>query len=364
MLDRLALGHHRGMRRLASCAPILLCAALACARDDDGSSLFTGEGTTTLEESSGDGDGDGNPGDGDGNPGDGDGEPGDGDGDPIKLDTLPEDTGVDDGSSEQQGCLYIDVLFIVDISASMSEEKQNLNDNFPEFVAVLDEYVTDPNTAAAGYRLGLTNSSIVDNLDGQSTFGLDGALYDGQGGGGPFTPNCDMMGKLWIDGPAPSVAETFSCAAPLPKSSCNSCTDIGKERPLDTIEMFVDKSAAGGINEGFYRGADSLLVIVILTDEDDDANNSTTTPAQTKAVLDQFTDGEQRYVIVTIAGPQNGNCNSNFGSATAAPTLHAFTNAVPNGLLGDICQGDLAQSLEQALDLIVDACDTLPPPVG
>jgi hypothetical protein len=26
--------------------------------------------------------------------------------------------------------------------------------------------------------------------------------------------------------------------------------------------------------------------------------------------------------------------------------------------------GELMQSLEQALDLIVDACDTLPPPVG
>ena len=342
----------------------LLFAALACAREDDDGSLFTGDGGATLEggnhEASGTGgDGDGDPGDGD--PGDGD--PGDGDGDPIKLDTLPADTGVDDGPTGDEGCLYIDVLFIVDISASMNEEKQNLNDNFPAFVAVLDEYVADPNTAATAYRLGLTNSSIVDNQDGQSTFGLDGALYDGQGGGGLF-PNCDMMGKLWIDGPAPTVAQTFSCAAPTPKSDCNSCTDIGKERPLDTIEMFVEKSAVGGVNQGFYRGAESLLVIVILTDEDDDAINTTTTPAQTKAALDQFAEGEERYVIVTIAGPQNGGCNSSFGSAAAAPTLHQFTNAAPNGLLGDICQGDLAQSLEQALDLIVDACDTLPPPVG
>ncbi|HLT38474.1 MAG TPA: hypothetical protein VK034_19440 [Enhygromyxa sp.] len=350
--------------RCSFVAALVLCTALACAPDNDAGSLLTGSGGVTLGGTEASGDGDGDPGDGDPGDGDpGDGDPGDGDGDGIKLDTLPADTGVDDGPTGDEGCLYIDVLFIVDISASMNEEKQNLNDNFSAFVDVLDQYIADPNTAATAYRIGLTNSSIVNNLEGMSSFGLDGALYDGQGGGG-FFPNCDMMGKLWIDGPAPGVAQTFSCAAPTPKSACNNCSDIGKERPLDTIEMFVEKAAPGGVNEGFYRGAESLLVIVILTDEDDDANNTTTTPAQTKAALDEFTDGEERYVIVTIAGPQNSGCNSNFGSASSAPILHEFTNSVPNGLLGDICQGDLAQSLEEALDLIVDACDTLPPPVG
>ncbi len=321
----------------------------------NGTSIETGE---LGDELGGDGDGDG------GSTGDGDGDtdPGDGDGDGPKLDTLPADSGVDDGPMGGEGCLYIDVLFIVDISASMSEEKANLNANFPMFVDVLDDYIADPNTAAIAYRLGLTNSSIVQNADGQSTFGLDGALYDGQGGG--IAPNCDFMGKLWIDGPAPTVSNAFSCAAPLPKSSCNNCTDIGKERPLDTIEMFIEKSAPGQVNEGFYRGEESLFVVVILTDEDDDANNTTTTPAMTKAALDTFAEGEERYVIVTIAGPQNGGCQSAFGDAAAAPTLHAFTNSVSNGLLGDICMGDLSASLAEALEVIVDSCDSLPPPVG
>ena len=339
---------------------------LACSPEGTGDSgLFSaGEAGsitngTSIEtgDQAGDGDGDGDPsGDGDGDPGDGDG-----DGDGPKLDTLP-DEGVDDGPMGGEGCLYIDVLFIVDISASMSEEKANLNTNFPMFVDVLDDYIADPNTAAVAYRLGLTNSSIVNNADGQSTFGLDGALYDGQGGG--IAPNCDFMGKLWIDGPGPSVSDAFSCAAPLPKSSCNNCTDIGKERPLDTINMFIEKSAPGQVNEGFYRGEESLFVIVILTDEDDDAMNTTTTPAQTKMALDTFVDGEERYVVVTIAGPQNGGCQSNFGDAAAAPILHQFTGSVPNGVLGDICMGDLSASLAEALEVIVDSCDSLPPPVG
>lgn len=345
--------------------PLFALAVLACGSTNVGDSGIFSAGeagpTTSMTsfetgDQSGDGDGDGDP------SGDGDGDPGDGDGDSVKLDTLPQDSGVDDGPSGGEGCLFIDVLFIVDISASMSEEKANLNANFPMFVDVLDDYIAEPDTAATAYRLGLTNSSIINNADGQSTFGLDGALYDGQGGG--IAPNCDFMGKLWVDGPGPSVSEAFSCAAPLPKSDCNSCTDIGKERPLDTIEMFIEKSAPGQVNEGFYRGEESLFVVVLLTDEDDDANNTTTTPAQTKMALDSFADGEERYVVVTIAGPQNGGCDSNFGSAAAAPTLHQFTNLAPNGLMGDICQGDLSASLAEALEVIVDACDSLPPPVG
>jgi hypothetical protein len=275
----------------------------------------------------------------------------------LKLDVGMPDFGEPVGGD---GCTFIDVLFVVDISASMKEEKQNLDANFPAFVAVLDDYVADPNNGASGYRLGVTNSSIVDNADGQSTMGLDGALFDGDN---IFEDDCELGGDVWIDGPGPTVTSDFSCLAPNPKSSCNSCTDLGKERPLDAIEMFIDKSN-GGVNSGFYRGAESLFVVVILTDEDDDASNSTTTPAATKAALDAFADGEQRYVIVTIAGPQDQSCDSDFGSATPAPTLHAFTSMVANGLMGDICQGDLAQTLDAALALIQQSCDALPPPIG
>src|SRR5690606_37315167 len=95
---------------------------------------------------------------------------------PLKLDIGMPDFGEPVGGG---GCTFIDVLFVVDISASMKEEKQNLDANFPAFVAVLDDYVADPHNGASGYRLGVTNSSIVDNADGQSTMGLDGALFDG-----------------------------------------------------------------------------------------------------------------------------------------------------------------------------------------
>jgi len=342
---------------LALLVPLLVC---ACGGDDDGGGgATTTAGITTAPGASGiatvndllpttsttgatdglsDGVGDGT--------------------DAVKLDLGVQ---ADFGSAVDLGCEFIDVLFVVDISASMNEEKANLDANFPGFVGVLDAYVADPGNEAVGYRLGVTNSSIVANKDGKSSMGLDGALFNGDN---LFDDDCDLGGNLWIDGPGANVTSAFSCLAPDPKSACNFCTDLGRERPLDAIEMFIAKSADGGVNSGFYRGDASLLVIVLLTDEDDDVNNTTTTPEATKQALDKFVGGDERYVVVTIAGPQGAECDSAFGSADAAPTLHAFTSLIPNGMMGDICQGDLSQALDQALALIQLSCDELPPPVG
>lgn len=255
-----------------------------------------------------------------------------------------------------EGCKYLDMLFVVDISGSMNEEKANLNANFPSFVQVLDDYIADPTNGALGYRLGATNSSH--QSDG-STTGLDGGLANSGGLGGQ--DDCGTGGTRWLDGPAPNISENFTCLATNPRACTNSCTDLGVERPLDSMMGFIDKHAPGDVNEGFYRGSESLLIIVTLTDEDD---SSMISPAGAKTAIDAFTQGEERYVVITVAGPQNSGCSSAFGNATSAPRLHEFTNGVTNGLMGDICEGDLTQALQEALELIKFSCDTLPPPAG
>lgn len=278
-------------------------------------------------------------------------------GDELKFDIgMPGDLdGAGEGGSGE-GCKYLDMLFVVDISGSMMEEKANLDANFPAFVQVLDDYVADPSKGALGYRLGVTNSSFQE--DG-STTGLDGGLVNNGGFAGQ--DDCGTGGVRWLDGPAPGIAENFTCLADNPKACTNSCSDLGNERPLDAMMGFADKHAAGDVNEGFYRGEESLLVIVTLTDEDD---QSMVSPAGAKAELDAFTQGEDRYVAVSVAGRENMGCTSAFGDASAAPRLHEFTTSVPNGLMGDICEGDLTQALQEALELITFSCDTLPPPEG
>ena len=262
--------------------------------------------------------------------------------------------GIDPEGGGDGDCLYLDILFVVDISLSMQEEKDNLNANFPAFVQVLDEYVAG--TEALGYRIGATNSSHTKD---DSTRGLDGALVNSGGISG--MEDCGTGGAYWLDGPAPGLDANFPCLANESSAPCDFCSDNGVERPLDSMMGFIDKIAAGGVNNGFYRGAESLLVIVTLTDEDD---QSEATPEETKAALDALTQGEERYVIVSVAGRQDAGCESAFGDAIAAPRLHQFTNSVTNGLMGDICEGDLTQALDEALELITFSCDTLPPPEG
>ncbi len=260
------------------------------------------------------------------------------------------------GGVPGQGCQYLDVAFVIDVSGSMLEERENLIANFPNFVQVLDDYVNDPSSGALGYRVGVTNSSFQE--DG-STTGLNGAL-DNTGGIFGDDP-CGTNGKRWLDGPAPGIAANFSCLASRPAACTNVCADNGRERALDAIVGFVDKQAPGDVNEGFYRGEDSLLVVVTLTDDDDKSNVS---PAGAIAALDAFAKGEDRYVVVTVAGPANTGCTSDFGEAYAAPRLHEFTTAASKGMMGDICQGDLTDALQDALSLITISCDTLPPPAG
>jgi hypothetical protein len=254
------------------------------------------------------------------------------------------------------GCDYMDILFVIDISASMMEEQDNLDANFPEFVAVLEDYVAEDDTFEE-FRVGVTNMSINGVFgECETTMGFDGALFDGVG----WSTDCGLEGALWIDGPTAYMAETFSCLAdnPIPYGGG---VDCGHEMPLEVINRFGPKLADGQPNEGFYREElNSLLVIVILTDEDEDPEYSPATPAGTKNYLDVLTGGEDRYVIVVVAGAQVGGCTSDFGSAIEAVTLKEFTGLMPNGFFGDICLGDLSISLEQALEEMIVACDEMP----
>lgn len=261
----------------------------------------------------------------------------------------------DDGGGTG-GCARIDLLFVMDISASMLEEKQNLAANFDAFVQVLDDHIAADN-GFSGYRIGVTNSSVNRTVQGcTTTMGFDGRLFDGNG-------NCGLGADPWIEGPSPNAKDQFACLAvnPIPAGGG---TDCGHEVPLEVVEKFGGELAPGKANEGFYhKDANSLLVVVIPTDEDEDPD-SMSNPTQAKAFLDGLAGGEDRYGVVVIAGPGPGPCMGAFGDAIFAEKLQTFTDLVPNGFFGSICQGDLAQTLATALEEMVVTCDNLPPPEG
>ncbi|MBW2276755.1 MAG: VWA domain-containing protein, partial [Deltaproteobacteria bacterium] len=244
-------------------------------------------------------------------------------------------SGSGDGGStndDPEGCISMDILFVIDNSGSMQEEQSNLATNFPLFIQVLDAY-QNPQGDSLDYRVAVATTD---------TTGTNAGRLVGQS-------NCDLGEHPWVEGPADDVVEKFSCMANV------GITGAGEEMPFVAIEeVFGDKAEPGFPNYGFFRvGQQSLLVLVIITDEDD---RSTLQAQDIKDFLDQLSGGPGNYVVIGIGGPSW--CSSAFGEAEEAYKIMQLIELVSaNGVFGDICAGDLWVSLEQGLAVMEAACD-------
>ncbi len=243
------------------------------------------------------------------------------------------DTGdYDTGPDEPEGCISMDIVFVIDNSGSMNEEQTNLANNFPVFIEVLDDY-TNPSGEHMEYRVAVTTTDADIPTAGE---------FVGQA-------ECGLGSNPWVDGPADDVVTKFACMAAVGTSGS------GQEKPFVTVqEALGAKAESGQINNGFYReNQASLLVVVIITDEDD---RSEVLAAEVKDFLTALTGGQNRYVVVGIAGPQM--CSSTFGDAEEAIKIKELIDLVEdNGFFGDICEGDLSGSLADALEVMQATCD-------
>ncbi len=275
------------------------------------------------------------------------------------------------------GCSSMDILFIIDDSDSMKQEQDNLINNFPKFVEVLEAYRT-PNGKQIAYRLGVTTTGVTRNFT-QKSSGIGLPRSSSGPDGQLLNQSVCGLDEPWIDGPGSEVEGDFSCVANVGIDGST------KEMPMAAMqEALGTQGEPGGPNDGFYRrSSDSLLVIVIITDEDDcsvenggtiiiplDPDYNCGGPddpnlygiESTKLWLDQLTGGEGRYVVVGIAGKEE--CKSSFGDANHARRIEAFADVCGEfGFMGDICAGDLWVSLKEALDVMKVTCDDMPPAV-
>jgi len=301
-------------------------------------------------------------------------------GNPGATDTDTDSDGDDDGdfdagSSSDDGCSSMDILFVIDDSDSMKEEQDNLIANFPKFIEVLEAYKTSADTQLE-YRVGVTTTGVVRKYTQQSStgFGMP-QKTDGPDGALQGQSKCGLD-EPWIDGPGPDVADDFSCIA-----------NVGiegevHEMPFAAMQLALGtKSESGGPNEGFYRrDEDSLLVVVFITDEDDcsvEEGGTIVIPLSSdyncggpkdigiykaddmKAWLDDLAGGTGRYVVIGIAGIDK--CDSSFGGAKDARRIEELIEKCGEyGVMGDICSGDLWISLDEALDIMKITCEDMP----
>jgi hypothetical protein len=165
----------------------------------------------------------------------------------------------------------IDILFVIDNSASTQDKQTVFAANFPRFVAALDAFPTGrPNLhigvigvidttvdiGAQGYGPGCPSPDPADN----------GKLQNTARGTGCSAPNGFFLSDLKTSGGTRQVNysgtldQALSCIAQVGDQGC------GFEAPLEAMKRSLDGSRQE--NSGFVRDG-AYLAVIFLTDEDD-----------------------------------------------------------------------------------------------
>lgn len=278
------------------------------------------------------------------------------------------DVGMDtEAPPPAQGCTKIDMLFVLDGSGSMIEERAALAqiDAFTEVVGTL----AGLGDGDIDYRIAVT----TDNDDGY------------------VTPGCWQEPNPWVSsvGHTPEeVAAAFSCAV-SGFGNNNFEASVGCEHVLTSAVDLLDGDASGFVRE------DALLVLVLVTDVDDYGAydqiggnfcglGCATKPKPVAELYQRLVDKVKQgkadgVAAIVIAGDPNVNGGMNFcgqpGSCGCnglecgvfhATRLWQFAALLgANGYAADLCAGAQAvpAAVEAALTESVDlACEQFEPP--
>ena len=162
----------------------------------------------------------------------------------------------------------LDVLFVIDNSASTMDKQTLFAQNFPALAAQLD---LSPN-GRPNLHLGVVSTTVgTGSIDVGASCTTQAPLDDGLLQNTPRISGCTgPTGRFISDirndqggrttNYSGSLPDVFTCIAELGANGC------GFEQPLEAMKRALDGSRAE--NAGFLR-SDADLAVVILTDEDD-----------------------------------------------------------------------------------------------
>jgi hypothetical protein len=216
----------------------------------------------------------------------------------------------------------VDILWVVDDSGSMAEERKRLVGNFNRFVQELV-------TLSVDFQMGVT--SIV------------------------FTSNGELRGAIpIITNATPDPRAVFETNTTFPASRSRWAQGLR----MTQFALTPPNTDPGGPNAGFVRPRAALAVIVVTNDEDH-SFGSTAYYARVLAGLKG--QGNERLVTFSVIGGTVPNgCTppgqSGFYGSLAAPVFrYAEVAAKTGGVIGSICDA----SFEQTLIDIARAINTL-----
>jgi hypothetical protein len=254
-------------------------------------------------------------------------------------------------------CSKVDVLFVIDDSASMVAEQQALVAAFPGFVAAIETGLA----SVASFHVGVvTTDAYVHNEPGCRSLG-DLVSRTGQGS----TQNdCGTFasGRRFLDENEPDLAAAFACIAGVGTDGTPGEAQAGAI--LGALDPA--RAAPGGCNEGFRRD-DALLVVVLVTDEDDAAScypagcvgGTPGTPADWFAdIVGRAGGREENVILLAVVGPPGAYWDC---GVEDAPRLVELTDHFTHGVVGDICSPNLAGQFVAAMTAIAEGCLGLRP---
>lgn len=254
---------------------------------------------------------------------------------------------VEPPDTEGQSCRLVDVVIAVDGSSSMGEElKAMRNDVFPAFA-----------TRLASISKGLDNFRVA-TLDACP----NPANYHTRGKAGA----CHFSsGEPWIDSTSTALNQEFSCVGDIYLADKKCSGDNDDEQPASAAATSMEEPYLSGANAGFLRD-DALLVVVAITDEDEQPTGSARTAQQVYQRLVNAKGGDVKQMVFLGIGAVK-KCSGVYGTAYPATKLKAITDlfiAQDRGVWWNLCAGHLEDGLDEAFQIIEQACEEFVPPVS
>ena len=205
----------------------------------------------------------------------------------------------------------IDVLWVIDNSGSMYQERDRVKREIQEFFQWFEALELD-------YHMGVITTDVLN------------PVYAGQ-----------LVGT-----PTFVTRDTPDAQASLGLAITSDGLEMGDEAGLQAMELALSEPLRSGVNEGFYR-EDARLVVIFLTDEDDQS-----APAASEYVrfLEDLKGGREDIFVAAIVGDRDegceGECTDGKQEAKGGDKYLDVAEAF-SGFDESICTCDLAPAMER-----------------
>ncbi len=242
-------------------------------------------------------------------------------------------------SFQQINSLNVDVVFVVDNSASMRLEQVGLRDNFQSFVRAADDGFTD-------YRVAVTTTDI-ERESGRFVPVSQG--FDVNDDGVP--DDLDLDGDvddidLIIERQETPMRRVERTTEPTPEFRFRRLVDVGvggaeTEQGLEAALLALSPSRTLAANAFFFR-EDALLSLIFVSDERDQS------PREVEDYVSAFRTlaPSGRVRASAVVGPELAGCTGPGGDATAGPRYAEVARRL-GGTVASICTEDWATTMER-----------------